>query len=63
MQLHHIGNKPVRSTSERTIPVIDPSDGQTYDEIQRGTPEDIDAAVRSSRQCYEGVWRRRPSRA
>lgn len=58
MQLHHIGNAAVRSSSERTIPVIDPSDGQAFDEIQRGTPEDIAAAVRAARQCYEGVWRR-----
>jgi aldehyde dehydrogenase (NAD+) len=58
MQLHFIGNVPVRSTSERTLPVIDPSDGQPYDEIQRGSPEDIDAAVRAARQCYEGVWRK-----
>lgn len=43
MQLHHIANAGVASTSGRTIAVIDPSDGQPYDEIQRGTAEDIDA--------------------
>jgi len=58
MQLHYIGNAPVRSSSERTIPVIDPSDGQPFDEIQRGSDEDIDLAVRTARQCYEGVWRK-----
>lgn len=58
MQLHHIGNAAVRSSSERTIPVIDPSDGKPFDEIQRGTPEDVAAAVRAARQCYEAVWRR-----
>ena len=58
MQHHFIGNASVRSGGERTIPVIDPSDGQPYDEIQRGTPDDIDAAVRAARQCYEGVWRK-----
>ncbi|MDB5956009.1 aldehyde dehydrogenase family protein [Ramlibacter sp.] len=56
MQLHFIANAPVRSSSERTLPVIDPSDGQPYDTIQRGTPEDIDAAVRAARQCFEGPW-------
>ena len=56
MQLHYIGNTAVRSSSERTIPVIDPSDGQAYDTIQRGTPEDIDAAVRAARQCFDGPW-------
>ena len=56
MQHHFIANAPVPSTGGRTLPVIDPSDGQTYDEIQRGTPEDIDAAARAARQCYERVW-------
>src|SRR4051812_46539015 len=42
MQLHFIANRPARSSSERTIAVIDPSDGQAFDTLQRGTPEDID---------------------
>jgi aldehyde dehydrogenase (NAD+) len=56
MQLHYIANTAVRSSSERTLPVIDPSDGQPYDTIQRGTPDDIDAAVQAARQCFEGPW-------
>jgi aldehyde dehydrogenase (NAD+) len=56
MQLHYIANAGVRSSSERTLPVIDPSDGQPYDAIQRGTPEDIDRAVQAARQCFEGPW-------
>ncbi|HYF17627.1 MAG TPA: aldehyde dehydrogenase family protein, partial [Ramlibacter sp.] len=56
MQLHYIGNAGVRSTSGKTIPVIDPSDGQPYDELQRGTTEDIDVAVRAARQCHDAVW-------
>ncbi|HVZ43212.1 MAG TPA: aldehyde dehydrogenase family protein [Ramlibacter sp.] len=56
MQFHYIGNAPVRSASERTLPVIDPSDGQPYDEIQRGDAADIDAAVRAARHCHEKVW-------
>jgi aldehyde dehydrogenase (NAD+) len=58
MQHHYIGNARVPSASGRTLPVIDPSDGQPYDEIQRGSAEDIDAAARAARQCYEGVWLR-----
>jgi aldehyde dehydrogenase (NAD+) len=58
MQHHYIANAAVRSSTERTLPVIDPSDGQQYDTIQRGTPEDIDSAVRSARNCYEAVWSR-----
>ncbi len=60
MQLHYIANAGVASASAsgRTIAVIDPSDGQPYDEIQRGTAEDIDAAVRAAQQCYDTVWRK-----
>jgi aldehyde dehydrogenase (NAD+) len=56
MQFHYIANAAVRASSERTLPVIDPSDGQQYDTIQRGTPEDIAAAVKAARECYEGPW-------
>jgi len=56
MQDHFIANRARTSESGRTIPVIDPSDGQPFDEIQRGDATDIDAAVKAARQCYEGVW-------
>src|SRR3954471_1425060 len=56
MQFNFIANETQASTSGRTIPVIDPSDGQPYDEIQRGTSEDIDVAVRAARNCNESVW-------
>ncbi|MRD45764.1 aldehyde dehydrogenase family protein [Caenimonas koreensis] len=56
MQYHFIGNEAHRSTSGQHIPVIDPSDGQVFDQIQRGTADDIAAAVDSSRHCYETVW-------
>jgi aldehyde dehydrogenase (NAD+) len=58
MQLHYIANALQPSSGGRTIPVIDPSDGATFDELQRGTADDIDAAVGAARQCYEGVWSR-----
>ncbi len=56
MQYHYIANASVPSSSGRTIAVIDPSDGQLFDEIQRGTAEDIDAAVHAARQCHHTVW-------
>ena len=58
MQLHYIANAAVPSSSGRTIAMIDPSDGQPFDEIQRGTPEDIGAAVHAARQCFDSVWSR-----
>ncbi len=56
MQLHYIGNASQPSSGGRTLPVIDPSDGLQFDELQRGTPDDIDSAVQAARQCYEAVW-------
>ncbi|MDB5731429.1 MAG: aldehyde dehydrogenase [Variovorax sp.] len=58
MQFHFIANEAVASTSARTLPVIDPSDGQPFDELQRGNAADIDAAVRAARRCFEGAWHR-----
>ena len=58
MQFHYIANSSRPSSSGRTIPVIDPSDGKPFDELQRGTAEDIDAAVAAARRCYETVWSR-----
>ncbi|WP_461469464.1 aldehyde dehydrogenase family protein [Melaminivora sp.] len=58
MPMHYIANAATPSTSGRTIAVIDPSNGQPFDEIQRGTPEDIDAAVGAARQCYDSVYSR-----
>jgi aldehyde dehydrogenase (NAD+) len=56
MQLNYIANASVPSSSGRTIPVIDPSDGQPFDELQRSNAQDIDTAVRAARQCYDAVW-------
>lgn len=58
MQLNYIANASVPSSSGRTLPVIDPSDGQPFDEIQRSNADDIDAAVHAARQCYNAVWQR-----
>lgn len=56
MQLNFIDHHAIASLSGRTLPVIDPSDGQPYDEIQRSDERDIDAAVRAARACFEGPW-------
>ena len=58
MQYHFIANQSEAASSGRTLPVIDPSDGQAYDEIQRGTAEDLDRAVQAARHGYEGAWSR-----
>jgi aldehyde dehydrogenase (NAD+) len=48
MQLNFIHNQSVASQSGQTLPVIDPSDGQTFEYIQRSNAHDIDMAVKSS---------------
>ena len=58
MQLNYIANTFVASSSGRTIPVIDPSDGQVFDEIQRSNASDIDDAVSAARGCLQLVWQR-----
>ena len=58
MPLNYIANAFQPSASGRTLPVIDPSDGQAFDEIQRSNAEDIDQAVSAARQCYDSVWRK-----
>ena len=56
MQTHYIANSAFASSSGRSLPVIDPSDGQPFDEIARGNAEDLDNAVQAARQCQESVW-------
>ena len=56
MQLNYIANADVPSSSGRTLPVIDPSDGQVFEEIQRSNAADIDTAVRAARDCFQSVW-------
>jgi aldehyde dehydrogenase (NAD+) len=58
MQYHFIANAPLASNSGRTIAVIDPSDGQPFDEIQRGNADDIDTAVRAARHSLDTSWGR-----
>src|SRR5580698_626279 len=39
-----------------SLPVVDPSTGETFDGIARGTAADIDRAVSAARAAYEGPW-------
>ncbi|MDM0045658.1 aldehyde dehydrogenase family protein [Variovorax dokdonensis] len=61
MQLNFIANERVPSSSGRTLPVLDPSDGQVFDELQRSNADDIDAAVRAAQAAWadgRGPWGR-----
>ncbi|MBC7648404.1 MAG: aldehyde dehydrogenase family protein, partial [Vitreoscilla sp.] len=56
MQHNYIANASVPASSGKTIPVIDPSDGQVFDEIQRSNAADIHSAVTAARDCFDLVW-------
>ena len=56
MQLNFIANQSLPSVSGRELPVIDPSDGQIYEQIQRSNAADIDSAVSAAQECFRGPW-------
>ena len=58
MKQHFIAGRWVNSDSGQTLPVIDPSTGETFDQIQRGTAADVDRAVKASRAALAGPWGR-----
>ncbi len=56
MQFNFIANEPCVSASSSVLPVIDPSTGEVFDEIQRSNARDIDAAVQAARRCMDSTW-------
>ncbi|MDB5894336.1 MAG: aldehyde dehydrogenase [Rhodoferax sp.] len=58
MPLNFIANAHVPSASGRTLPVIDPSDGQAFDVVQRSNARDVDDAVSAARDGFDGVWQK-----
>jgi aldehyde dehydrogenase (NAD+) len=56
MQQHYINNQSIPASSGQTLPMTDPATGEVYEHIARGTTQDVDAAVKSARTCYENVW-------
>jgi aldehyde dehydrogenase (NAD+) len=53
---HFIGGEWCAPAGGATIAVIDPSDGQPFAQIARGTSADIDNAVSAARHAFEGPW-------
>ena len=49
------------SSSGETIPVIDPATEKKIAEVQSGTKDDIDLAVKSARDALTGEWSKIPS--
>jgi aldehyde dehydrogenase (NAD+) len=56
MQKHFIGGQWVAAADGQTLPVIDPSTGAAFDQLARGSAEDIDRAVRAARAARSGQW-------
>ncbi len=59
---HFIGNAPADPADRRPIPVVDPSSGERFGSLARGTALDIDRAVAAARaalgECFDGPWGR-----
>lgn len=53
---HVIGRDFVPARPGETLPVIDPSTGETFGEIARGSAADIDDAVATARAALDGAW-------
>ena len=45
----------------QTLPVVNPSDGEAFMSIARGTAEDIDRAVKAAHRAMDGAWGRMPA--
>jgi aldehyde dehydrogenase (NAD+) len=46
------------AASGETIPVVNPSTGETWSQISRGGKEEVDEAVRAARHAFRTVWKR-----
>lgn len=53
---HFINGKWTVSPRTAYIPVINPSTGENFAEIARGTKNDVDAAVKAARSALNGAW-------
>ncbi|MBM3409177.1 MAG: aldehyde dehydrogenase family protein, partial [Betaproteobacteria bacterium] len=57
---HFIGNARQHPSGGQHIPVLDPSTGEAFGEIARGSAADIDQAVAAARaslgERYDGPW-------
>lgn len=58
MAQHFINGQWVASTGGQTLPVLDPSTGEQFDELARGNAADVDAAVAAARAALDGPWGR-----
>ncbi len=53
-----INGQWVAAASGETLPVIDPSTGEVFDQLARGSATDVDRAVAAARAALAGPWGR-----
>ena len=53
-----IGGRWLPARDGRTLPVVNPSTGETFDQIARGTAHEVDLAVHAARDALDGAWGR-----
>jgi len=53
-RLHFINNLPVAASDGRSVDVLDPSTGEVFAQIARGSAQDIDRAVGAARRAIDG---------
>ncbi|KVE39510.1 aldehyde dehydrogenase family protein [Burkholderia sp. TSV86] len=53
---HFIAGAWAAPAGGETITVVDPSDGEPFARIARGTAADVDAAVHAARAAFDGPW-------
>ena len=58
MAQHFINGAWESASSGQTLSVIDPSNGEVFEQLARGTSADIDKAVAAARAALSGPWSR-----
>ena len=58
MKAMFIGGRWLPAADGRTLPVISPADGLTFDAIARGSAHEVDLAVAAARAALDGPWGR-----
>ena len=51
-----IGGRWLPAQDGRTLPVVSPADGETFEQIARGGAAEVDAAVKAARAALDGPW-------
>lgn len=54
--MHFIGGEWITPSDKQTIPVINPSSGETFGQLARGNKKDIDQAVNAAQSALDGEW-------